>query len=78
MKHHAEGNTRSRWSHACEYTCVRGWVAQEERHNEHFSMPSKNGHSHFNLVHTAKDEISSLCILLIPCAIHEFFGTCCI
>ena len=24
----AEGNTRLRWSLACEYTCVLGWVAQ--------------------------------------------------
>ena len=24
----AEGNTRPRWSLACEYTCVRGWVAR--------------------------------------------------
>ena len=23
----AEGNTRPRWSHACEYTCVQGLVA---------------------------------------------------
>ena len=28
VRMHTKGNTRPRWSHACEYTCLWGWVAR--------------------------------------------------